>query len=376
MCKCIIPIEYAVHLHESDRKQLTSEFHYIYNDNVRQSKKECSNLIKTTMTDIAKYCGVSLKTVSRVINHSEHVSEDTRKKVEAAMNDLNYQVNLMARGLKQSRMNIIIVFLDRHNDEYLNSWRNIMLRHLFRYTRSIGMKIIVSPSDSQKYLEDETDGFYLLSSGIADGAILLEYVYKDQRVAYLEDTKTPYVVLGQPKETNVHAVSFDNYHAGYLGGAYLQKRNYKNICFITGERQYFSVESRVRGFQDALKESGSNGKVYYGVHTIEETYHISRRILEEEDVDCFFVSGDERAMGVYKAIYEKQLKIPEDIAVMGIDNLPMSEFLYPPLSSIKQDFDLLAKECIFMLEELLNQSEYAKPIQKLIPSEIVERTST
>lgn len=328
------------------------------------------------MDDIAKYCGVSLKTVSRVINHTGEVSEATKRKVEAAMVDLDYQVNLLARGLKQKKMDIIIVFFDRHDDEYINSWRNLMLRYLFRYARKIGKKIIVTPSDGQNYLEDETDGFYLLSSGIADGAIIMEYVEHDKRVDYLERTKTPYVILGQPQEANRNAVSLDNYYVGYLGGEYLQQKNFQKICLVVGDEQYYANRARTQGFEEALKAAGTSGTVIYGGDTIEKTYHIAKQILVEEPVDCFFVSGDEMAVGVYRAIYEKHLRIPEDVAVLGIDNLPTSEYLYPPLSSIKQDFDLLAKESIQMLDDLINQEKASKPKQIFIQSQIVERGST
>ena len=125
---------------------------------------------KANMMQIAEHCGVSLKTVSRVLNHPEQVSPKTREAVRRSMEQCGFQVNLLAKGLKQNRTNIIIVFLDKHNGDYMNLWRSRMLKYLFRYSSGIGLKIIVSPSDSHGFLEDETDGFYLLSSGIADGA--------------------------------------------------------------------------------------------------------------------------------------------------------------------------------------------------------------
>ena len=158
---------------------------------------------KANMMQIAEHCGVSLKTVSRVLNHPEQVSPKTKDAVRKSMEQCGFQVNLLAKGLKQNRTNIIIVFLDKHNGDYMNLWRSEMLKYLFRYSSGIGLKIIVSPSDSHGFLEDETDGFYLLSSGIADGAILLEHMAKDQRIEYLKRTGTPYVVLGQPEEQDI-----------------------------------------------------------------------------------------------------------------------------------------------------------------------------
>ena len=200
---------------------------------------------KANMMQIAEHCGVSLKTVSRVLNHPEQVSPKTREAVRRSMEQCGFQVNLLAKGLKQNRTNIIIVFLDKHNGDYMNLWRSRMLKYLFRYSSEIGLKIIVSPSDSHGFLEDETDGFYLLSSGIADGAILLEYMAEDQRVGYLKRTGTPYVVLGQPEEQDIPAVSLDNFDVGLKGGRYLKEKGFKKICYLTNDVGFYSTKLRV-----------------------------------------------------------------------------------------------------------------------------------
>ncbi len=334
---------------------------------------------KITMVKVAELCGVSLKTVSRVINQPQQVSEATRNRVQQAMASMGYQVNLLAKGLKQSRTNIIVVFLDRHDGEYLNAWRNCMLRHLFDYAREMGLKTVVSPSNAKSYKTDETDGFNLLSSGIADGAILLEYLDSDSRVQYLEESNIPYVILGQPRAANVSAVSMDHFDAGWKGGNYLQSRGYKNIFFLTAEQQVISTELKEMGFLSALKESESRGTVIYGAESFQKAYLAAKQILEEQNPDCFFVSGDEGALGVYKAVQERSLKIPQDIGVLSITNLPSNEFLWPPLSSLCQDFALIAKECITMLDSLLKKEEKPEGEEAsctLIPSKIIERGST
>lgn len=331
---------------------------------------------KVTIIDIAQYCNVSIKTVSRVINHSENVSEETRNKVLSAMKKLGYQVNLLARGLKQNRTNIIIIFVDRHKEEHMSMWHNVMLKYLFRYAKEKGLKVITSPSNGESYLEDETDGFYLLSSGIADGAILLETVHKDKRLEYLEQTKTPYVVFGQPDRENAHSVSLDNYDVGYKGGKYLLERGYKKICFLVGEEKFLSTQFRVKGFLDAIKESGIEYRIIYEVDTKEKAFDTAKDIIENEATEAFFVSGDERALGVYKLLHQKNLNIPGDVAVLGIDNISICEYMYPAMSSMKQDFRQLAMECIDMLDDLLENQDSERERQILIPSEVIEREST
>ncbi len=332
---------------------------------------------KTTITDVAKKCGVSIKTVSRVINNSPNVSESTREKVLATMKEDGYQVNLLARGLKGSRTNIVIVFIDRHREEHLSMWHNIMLKYLFQYGKENSLKIVISPSNSEKYLEDETDGFYLLSSGIADGAILLENVHNDKRVEYLNKENIPYVVFGEPEDNSIHSVSLDNYDVGYQGGKYLTSKNYKNISFLIGELKFLSTQLRIKGFEEAIKGTGINYKIYSGIDTIEKAYQEAHSILESTTVDAFFVSGDERAIGVYKAIGERKLQIPKDVAVMGIDNIPIGEYLYPPITTVEQDFKKLAFECIKKIILLLEQGDTEDlPKKILITANIIEREST
>ena len=126
------------------------------------------------MADIAEACGVSIKSVSRVLNNNPNVSDEMRERVMSTIKEQGYQVNMLARGLKGNRTNIIVVFAERHHEEHLSIWHDMMLKHLFTYAKKRSMKIVLSPSNSGRFEEDETDGFYLIASGIADGAILLD----------------------------------------------------------------------------------------------------------------------------------------------------------------------------------------------------------
>lgn len=332
---------------------------------------------KITIKDIAKMCGVSIKTVSRVVNKNPYVSDVTKNKVLEMMKEKGYQANLLARGLKGSRTNIIIVFTDRHQEEHLSMWHNIMLKYLFQYAKEKSLKIVMSPSNSEKYLEDETDGFYLLYSGIADGAILLENVHNDKRVEYLEKEQIPYVVFGEPEDHNINSVSLDNYDVGYKGGRYLVEKEYKNIAFLVGEEKFLSTQLRIKGFEEAVKGNDVLYQIYAGVDTVEKAYQKALVILDNSPIKAFFVSGDERAIGVYKAINEKHYRIPKDIAVLGIDNIPIGKYLYPPISTVKQDFKQLAYECINKLVLILDNEVTENTAKEVhVPASIIEREST
>ena len=329
---------------------------------------------KATIVDVARESGVSVKTVSRVINHSPNVSEVTKERVYEAMRKTRYQVNLLARGLKSSRTNVVVVFADRHQEEHLSTWHTIMLKYLFAYAQKKNLKLVLSPSSSGTFEQDQTDGFYLIANGLVDGAILLENVNNDQRIGYFEEHHIPYVVFGEADDERCTCVSLDNYQAGYNGGKYLLEIGYRSIAFLLGEERFRSSQLRMKGFEEAVKEQDCWYGIYPGTNTIEKAYRKAQEVMKEHTVRAFFVSGDERALGVYRAIYERGLSIPGDIAVLGIDNIPSGRFYYPPISTVAQNFAEMSKSCLDCLERQINGEITSG--ERVFPSEIIEREST
>ena len=331
---------------------------------------------KVTIKDIADACGVSIKTVSRVVNDSESVSKKTRDIVNATIKELGYQTSILAKGLKGAKTNVIMVFTDRHEEEHLSSWHVVMLKYLFSYARMKNLKVIMTPSNSNSFISEETDGYYLLENGLADGEILLEHVYDDLRVKFLKERGIPFVIFGQVEDDDVCSVSLDNYYVGYKGGSYLIGRGYKYIEFLVGEERFDSNKLRVKGFQDATGKSDGIFNIRYGANTVDKAYRIAKGVLEEEKPDAFFVSGDERAIGVYRAIQEAGYSIPKDIAVLGVDNIPMGNYLHPRISTVDQDFESMARECVELLTKLIDGEDLGNRKTSVFLPSVIEREST
>ena len=175
----------------------------------------------------------------------------------------------------------------------------------------------MSPSNSSKFMSDETDGYYLLENGLADGVILLECIPNDMRAKALKERNIPFVVFGESDDPALCTVSLDNFQTGYKGGNYLVTHGYKNIDFLVGDNRYGSNQKRVDGFVEATKNCKGEINVCYGASTVEKAYQIAVETLKKRKPDAFFVSGDERAVGVYRAISEAGYKIPEDVAGFG-----------------------------------------------------------
>lgn len=330
-----------------------------------------------TMKDIADLSGVSLKTVSRVLNNKDNVKEETRQKVLNVTRQHGYQVNMLAKGLRQKKTNTLIFFIDKHKEKYWSIWHTQMLQQLFTHSKKMGYKIIVSPSSAAGHLSDETDGFHLLSSKMADGAIILDNVNNDVRIEFLNKNHIPYVLMGQTENKNVNWVDLDNYRAGYTGGEYLINKGYKNICFMLGQEQFHVNQLRADGFIEIAKKKNIGYSIVYEVDSMENAYKATKKIIKDNKFDAIFISGDERAIGVYRAINEASLSIPKDVAVLGIDNIPVSNYLYPSLSSLGQNCRVFAKEVMELLDTLINNSYKDINRQILIQNNgVTEREST
>ncbi len=254
-------------------------------------------------------------------------------------------------------------------------WHTKMLSQLFKAAKKRKFKIVVTPSSATGHLDDETDGFHLLSSGMADGAILLDNANHDIRFDFLHMRKIPYVLVGQVDIEEATWVDLDNYGVGKIGCEHLVKKGYKKICFFLGQSQYHVNDLRAQGFEEVAKAKGIEYKVVYDVDSMESVYKTAKEVYEDFKYDALFISGSERAVGAYRAVYEMGLKIPEDVAVLGIDNLSICENLYPSMSVVDQHCDNLRKDNK-LLDGLINKEEDIQGKQLLTCNTIVEREST
>ncbi len=334
---------------------------------------------KYTIKDIAEMAGVSPRTVSRVLNKDKRVNPKTKKKILDIIKKTGYEVNLIARSLRKRETGILIVFVGESNINYIGNFHNSIIRYIDIEANKVGYKTIISRSSAYKMEENIHDGFYLLKNGFADGAILFDTRQEDPRVRYLVEKKIPFVIVGKDtvyKDTSY--VNLDNVKAGYMGAEHLIKKGYKSIIFFLGDKDFTVNKDRAQGFTYACKKySISNYRIYYGITNVKLAYERTKEILGTKNIPrAIFVSGDERAHGTYHAVYEKGLRIPEDIAVLGIDNIPLSEYYFPPLTTIDQSVDKMAKEAIRILVQHLKNPKEKKTERIMLPPKFIARKST
>jgi len=333
---------------------------------------------RLTIKDVATLAGVSPRTVSRVINDSINVNEATREKVQKIINDTGYEVNILAKGLKQQKTNAIIVFIDEHQGGYWSIWHNEIVNKIIFEAKKKNYRTIISASTARESVYTAIDGFSLLKNGFADGAILFDSVENDYRIKYLREREIPFVIIGKDIENrDTSFVDCDNYKVGYIGAEFIMNKGYKNAHFLLGEIDFLVNKTRAEGFKDAYKEhldSRIDQNIHYGISDFRDCYNSTKKILESNKVDALFISGDERVLGAYRAIEELGLKIGRDIAVLGIDNIQMSEYFSPPVTTIDQPKEKFAKYSVSILCEMMN-SDIGITKRILLKPKVIERKS-
>ena len=333
-----------------------------------------------TIKDIAKIANVSPRTVSRVVNKEEKVKKETREKILKIIKSTGYQVNLIARSLRKKTTGILIVFVEKNAANYIGNFHNVFIRFLDSEANRLGYKLIVSKSSASKVEENKHDGFYLLKNGFADGAIIFDTREIDRRIDYLVGSDIPFVIVGRDNVyESTSFVNLDNIKAGYLGAEHLIKRGHKSIRFFLGDENFTVNQDRTKGFIQACNDYHIKSElrhIDYGIMNPKFAYEKMKNILEAEIPDALFVSGDQRAIGAYHAIQERGLKIPQDIAVLGIDNIPLSEYYYPALTTISQSVRKMANGAIKILVQQLKDPEKHKSQRIIFQPKLIIRDST
>ena len=325
-----------------------------------------------TIKDVARECGVSTQTVSRVINESSNVSKKTRKIVEDKIKELGYKPNLYAKNLSTRKMKNILVSVRRNKGHTATIWANILVSEIFAYNKNRNVSIFM-----EQYYDDKELKNSLLntSSTFIDGAIIFYEKENDKRIQILKEEKIPFIVVGKSySEDNVY-VSNDDFNSVFKATEYLFGKKIEKITFITANPTPMNIE-RKNGIIEAYKKNNKsieNLNIVEKMNNQKKIYRFvkemhNKRILPE----AFFVSGDEKAIAVLKALNELNIMIPDEISVLGLDNIPISEFFYPALTTLALDYKKISER---VYEKLINMMNGVEENSEEIPGKIIERKS-
>ena len=207
-----------------------------------------------------------------------------------------------------------------------------------------------------------------------DGVIVFYESKEDIRINYLQKNKIPFIVFGESRTPKVVYVSNNNFQATYDMMKLVSKENINSMWLLMGGESLVNID-RERGVRAFLNDKNyeMDLKVVYGLTTIDSVYSYATRHLSNQNYpDLVFVSGDEKVQGLIRACYEKEITIPDDISIIGFDNIPISQYYTPALSTISPDYIMLAKKLIEGVLSIIN-GENIESVE--ISSQIVRRQS-
>jgi DNA-binding LacI/PurR family transcriptional regulator len=327
-----------------------------------------------TIKDVAAEAGVSIATVSKILNDSQYSSGKSRTKVMAAIKKLGYQPNHIARSMVRGKTKLIaLVVPDIRNDFFTQVARGVEdIANKYDY-RVILCNTDEDPGKQSKYLE-------MLRGGIVDGFIIAPADDDDALIKKVEPGRLPFVFIDRVcSGVQADAVVVDNRDGSYRAVQHLLDNGYRRIGFIAGKRDIFTGRERWRGYQQALGDyeiALDDQLIKDGRFTIEGGYLAMKALLAlEQRPEAVFVSNYSMTIGALKAMTELRLKIPQEIAVVGFDDSDWAEFFVPPLTVIRQPtytMGTLAGEILF---QRLFESETSERKEIFLRPELVIRKS-
>ena len=307
---------------------------------------------KITIYDIARISGVSPKTVSRVINGGERVKPETYQAVMKVIDELSYVPNAYAQNLtKNETINILISV--KKMESFPLIWFQTLLDKVLQTCKEVGVNAIVEyfgEGDSIK------DSIISSTGSLVDGVIVFYEGKDDSRIQYLKKNNMPFIVFGESHTDGVIYVSNNDFKAGYDLMEAVEEKGFKKMWLLMGGPSLVN-KNRENGVREFVKEKryDIDLEVIYGLFTIESVYDYVKEHLSTSNIpDIIFVSGDEKVQGVIRGCYEKGILIPDQLTIVGFDNIPIAKYYTPALSTIAPNYTELAKEMIEGVLAIIN----------------------
>lgn len=310
-----------------------------------------------TLKDVAREAGVSTATVSRVMNGLDVVAEDARARVMAAVRKLRYVPHGGARSLVMSRTHTVGVLLPDVYGEFFAE----IIRGMDVAARAHGLHLLVAGAHANL---DEAAAILRAWGGRVDGLLVMSPFVDSENLGDILPLSLPLVTIASHVgKTMQGSISVDNYGGGVTATRHLIDEGRRKIAHISGPVGNFEARERQRGFDAAMQAAGLTPvAVYEGDFTEDSGYSGTRDLLKRRQrPDAIFVANDMMAMGCLLALSEARVTAPDDIAVVGFDDIPISRFTAPPLTTLRVGIFDLGRRGLEMLAQSLARSLDSDP---------------
>jgi LacI family transcriptional regulator len=328
-----------------------------------------------TMSQIATVAGVSVATVSKVINQRADVAPATRERVEQAMAQQGYVLNRAARSLRKGRSGQIDFLVGQELSSY---YAFEILRGVEEALLSTEVRVVLASTHAHR--EREQQWRQRLSEGATDGAIL---VLADKRSLYLQELgrrHIPFVVVDPLGELGPEdlSVSATNWAGGKLATRYLLSLGHRRIAAVMGLADHPCTQDRLAGYRLALQEAGVSvdpALIRFADFHGEQAHQEMEQLLAlPEPPTAVFVGNDEQCLGVYRALYECGIAVPDAMSVVGFDNMPYAEWVTPALTTIHQPLLEMGRVATKMVLRLI-AGEPVETLRVELATPLIKRAS-
>lgn len=327
--------------------------------------------------DVASLAGVSTSTVSRVISMKNSVKPETRKRVTDAINQLGYVPNSLAKSLKEGRTNMIALLVP--------SIQNYIFPEIVRGVEDVasrnGISVILCNTDDNPEIEKRyIEKLRLLW---ADGFIVCSMRPDSDHIRQLHDAGIPLVLSSRYYDDSIDTVAIDNKKAAFEAASYLVKTGHKKIGIALGNCELNIYRDRFEGYKAALTEAGLPIDERFILRSDSDDadfyYLVQNMISRGNTPDGFLGTTDQKAVVVMRALLDMGLRIPEDVSVIGFDNIDISSMLNPALTTISQPFykiGALAMEKLILQIKARDEGLEYRPMVNILGTELIVRKST
>ncbi|MDQ0856582.1 LacI family DNA-binding transcriptional regulator [Bacillus sp. V2I10] len=328
--------------------------------------------MKLTIYDVAEKAGVSISTVSKVLNNTGSLAAKTRKKVKETMQELNYQPSVAASVKK--RIQMIGLLIPNIANPFMAEVARSIENHLKRH----GYSLMVYSTDND--LKNEVEYISILKQKYTDGIIVATGLKKEKVIKDLIKTDLPIALLSRDVPSlAIDTVLVDDYLGGYEATNYLISLGHKKIAMITEDTTFSNLRARVQGYKKALEGAGLNydeSLVLTNNTSLDEGKKSTLTLLKKSSPPtAVFASTEFLAIGALQGAHELNVKVPDELSIVGFDDTVLSAICEPPLTTIAQPIEEMGKKVVELLIEEIAKKKESKQRVVLSPKLIV-RNST
>jgi DNA-binding LacI/PurR family transcriptional regulator len=331
----------------------------------------------TTIDNIARLAGVSPATVSKVLNNRPYVSAEKRARIERVIAETGYVPSQRARGLSTRRSFILGLLIPYTSDQLFAD------PHLLECVRGIEHETNLRDynlllSTARESVESASACVRLLRSDVIDGAIVLETSDLQPFTTALRRPDSPVVIIGYPEDRSLPNVHADDFGGAFAATQHLLQLGHTNIGVISSLLRPFAIDERLRGIREALLEYGltlNEALILPGDFSVESGEAAATQLLDRNDAPtAIFALNDRMALGAIRAAHARDLRVPEQVSVIGFDDIYIASLLNPPLTTVRQPGYAMGQVAASLLFDLLE--ERTVPSTTVIATELILRSSS